>query len=220
MAQIIPHMSGDDLCLEVAGKTYPVIPKRGRAEISIWRDRVSACKVGGEVNGALTDFMGEPIALYKMDRQSQRRVDKNWGQGPVSFADGYPVLVTTTASLADLSKTAGEALSMARFRPNIVIKTHTPWAEDEWAGLTFGESEREEDVPMAALDLVQPCGRCLVTTLDPETGVSMGQGVMKAMIDQRKSNDPRNPGVMFGVNATVKKADVLHIGMAVQPVRL
>jgi uncharacterized protein YcbX len=83
---------------------------------------------------------------------------------------------------------------MARFRPNVVIQTDEPYSEDKWSSVSIGD---------VALDLVKPCTRCQVTTLDPRTGAAKPQPVIAALQKLRMSSDRRNKGVLFGVNAVV-----------------
>ena len=85
----------------------------------------------------------------------------------VSFADGYPLLLTTTASLESLNSLIAEGehraegpLPMNRFRPNVGIEGTGPWEEDRWTRVTIGE------VPFR---VAKPSGRCVVTTTDQHT---------------------------------------------------
>jgi MOSC domain len=76
-------------------------------------------------------------------------------------ADGFPLLVATTASLEDLSRRAGATFEMERFRPNIVLSGSAAWEEDDWETLEVGD---------LSLRLVKPCSRCAITLVDPNTG--------------------------------------------------
>lgn len=133
-------------------------------EVTVWRDRLRASAAGPEADAWLEGALGRPCRLVHMaDPESARPVDPEYG-GPgdrVSFADGFPLLLTTTASLADLADRAGFALSMDRFRTNLVIEGAEPWAEDGWSEIRVGE---------AVFALVKPCARCAVTTVDQDTG--------------------------------------------------
>ncbi len=102
-----------------------------------------------------------------MDENAERLANPKWTPAPsqVSFADGYPILITNTASLTALNNhitsTDGNAIGMDRFRPNIVIESDTPWAEDNWQSMQIGD---------VILDLVKPCARCIITSIDQSTG--------------------------------------------------
>jgi uncharacterized protein len=79
----------------------------------------------------------------------------------VSFADGYPLLLISEASLHDLNSRLAAPLEMRRFRPNLVISDCEPYAEDEFASVRIGE---------LSFRGVKRCERCVVTTIDPDTG--------------------------------------------------
>ena len=132
---------------------------------------------------------------------------------PVSFADAFPVLVTTTASLAALNREieghGGQAVRMGQFRPNLVIDCNEAWAEDRWTKLQIGE---------VVLDLVKPCDRCVVTTTDQTTGEINGKEPLASLARIRRSTDPRIKGVLFGVNAVPRALGRIRIGDAVRAV--
>lgn len=180
-----------------------------RKTVRVWGDTLSARVAEGPVNARLSEFLGEPVCLVAMDAASERQTAAGFGApGPVSFADGFPYLITTTASLRALSETAGDDIPMERFRPNIVIETDTPWLEDDWTTLDMGGH---------VFDLVKPCTRCVVTTLDQQTGEQVGQSTMQAMIKTRARSGPWGKGVIFGMNAMARRVGGdLRVGMAVK----
>src|SRR5690606_37142846 len=107
----------------------------------------------------------------------------------VGLADGFPLLVTTTASLEAVRRQAGPHIGMERFRPSIVVEAAEPWAEDGWARLSLDGVE---------VDLVKPCTRCVVITTNQDRGVIDGPEVMAALKALRRSADARASGVLFG----------------------
>lgn len=201
----------DDKGLELmfGGKNLRAVsPPKERQDVIVWGSVVSALVADDAVNAALSDWLGEDVRLVFMDAQAKRPTSIDWAAGhETSFSDGYPVLVTNTASLArvnDYIKAAGHApVGMERFRPNIVIETDMPWAEDGWQTLRVGA---------AVLELVKPCTRCIVTTLDPLSGKAQPEPVLGALRELRMSRDPRNKGVLFGVNAVVKQSGKVALG--------
>ena len=107
--------------------------------VTLWADHMTAYPASGEAHAWFSDFLNLACRLvYQGD--TIRPVDPRWSKpGDIAtFADAYPVLVCTTASLADLNRRLGETLPMDRFRPNIVITNDEPWAEDEWASIEIG----------------------------------------------------------------------------------
>ena len=130
----------------------------------------------------------------------------------VSFADGYPLLLTTEASLTALGdwllEAGDEPVPMTRFRPNLVVAGARPWAEDDWLGRRL----RIGDVVFRA---AKSCSRCVVTTIDQETGERDRQP-LRALGRHRRHRD----GLLFGINlipdigagqrALIRVGDELH----------
>jgi len=145
-------------------------------------------------------FLGRPARLAWQADPGARRLppdapapdDQPPDGGPVNLADGFPVLLATTASLDAvndwLAGSGDEPVPMTRFRPNVVIGGATAWAEDGWAGRRL----RLGDVPLRAAG---GCARCVVTTIDQETGTPGGQP-LKALGRHRRYAD----GLLFAIN--------------------
>ncbi len=86
----------------------------------------------------------------------------------VSFADAFPVLLASEDSLAMLNDWIAEGprsdegpLPMTRFRPNLIVRGAPSFDEDTWARIRVGDAE---------FRVVKDCDRCVMTTLDPQTG--------------------------------------------------
>ena len=207
MAQIIVS-AGETLTLMLDGDAVEARLGLERQKVQVWGDRLSARIADDAVNAALSDFLGEPVQLVIMDDLSDRPTDPAFGTpSQVSFADGYPYLITTTGSLVALQDSAGDAMPMDRFRPNIVIETDAPWLEDSWRQLEMGG---------VVFDLVKPCTRCVVTTLDQETGAQVGQSTMEALIRTRARAGSWGRGVVFGINAIARASgQTLQVGLPV-----
>jgi uncharacterized protein len=109
------------------------------------------------------------------------------GAHPVNLADGYPVNLACTASLAALNEliaaahpddpVKGAAVPMTRFRPNVVVDGTDAWAETGWRRIRIGSVE---------FRVAEQCGRCVMTTLDPETGERRGPEPLRALGRHRK----------------------------------
>lgn len=180
-----------------------------RRRVRIWQDEVDALSGGEDAAAWISAALGTPAALVTADAATRRAPDPRWTGGlpaPVAFPDGFPVLVCSTASLAELGRWMGTAPPMACFRPNVVIEGWTEWAEDELRELRCGE---------VTLRLVKPCTRCVVTTLDPSTG-EPGPDPLPALRAHRY--DATLKGVTFGQNALViaPPGAVLRVGAGVE----
>ena len=214
LARLIAIPSKDKLSLSFEGAQYDLnlgAPKR-MAEISVWKDDFQASIYQDPVNDWLSKHLGGEFELASMDQAIRRReTDERASPFDVSFADGYPILIATTASLQALNdyvREQGEtALPMSRFRPNIVIDGAQPWAEDSWKQIKIGN---------VIIDCVKPCTRCIMTTLDPISGESLGDISLKALTHLRRSADKRLKGVLFGTNAIPLGAGLLKQGDKVE----
>ena len=208
LAQLIALPRADGLELKLGAQNILVKqPIQTRANVQVWSSHVDALICDDNVNSALSEWLGENLSLAYMDDNADRQTDSEWDDGPVSFADGYPILITTSASLEALNEhiiqTSDTPIPMSRFRPNIVIEGSKSWADDGWATIQIGD---------LVLDLVKPCTRCGVTTLDQMTGVSQGQTSLAALHAIRKSGDRRVKGVLFGWNAIPRNKGRLNTG--------
>lgn len=166
----------------------------------VWRDTLEVEVLGPETQAWIRQRFGQDLRLVRYFKQSQRFTEQ---QDPVAFADGFPILVCNQASLDDLNqRVQPPMLQMRAFRPNVVIASGTPWAEDQWKGLKIGN---------ATLELISPCVRCKVTTLDPE---DPHQGhphkePLATLANFRRSEK----GVTFGWNAVLRgPSTTLRVG--------
>ena len=153
----------------------------------------------------MTALLGQPARLVWQADPTGRPVQNNaLPDDRVSFADAYPMLVTNTASLAAvddwLVEAGAEPVSMSRFRPNVVVTGAEAWAEDDWPGrrLRIGE---------VTVRAAQACDRCLVTTIDQDTGVK-GQQPLKILGQYRRFPD----GLLFGMNLIPDTTGVIRVG--------
>lgn len=200
------------LRLLMEGKADILVPPplpENRMDVIVWKSAVSAAVADGETNRQLSDWLGRDIRLVFFDDRAERVANPTWAgeDTPVTFADGYQILITTTGSLKALNEdmlSHGEgSVGMDRFRPNIVIDADEAWPEDRWEAIEIGGIR---------LDLVKPCARCIMTTQDQKTGSREGPNPMPAMGRIRMSADRRVPGPLFGWNATPRGAGTITIG--------
>jgi uncharacterized protein len=194
LARLAPRIVDGGLELDFAG----LAPLSLRAaegepcEVSVWEDRLRALDAGDAAAAWLTRALGEPVRLVRLARDSRRCADRSWvGERdvPVSFSDGYPILVCTRGSLAALNARLPVAVPMERFRPNLVLDGLAPFAEDGIRTLRVGA---------VVLHLVKPCTRCSVPAVDQDSGersTDPGPALKEFRYDQALR------GVTFGVNA-------------------
>ncbi|MFQ5645283.1 MAG: MOSC domain-containing protein, partial [Thiogranum sp.] len=211
LAVVETQFAGDVLRVSVAGRQPLQLPLQAPdvepRKVTIWRDQCDAVPVGAEADAWFSDYLGMACQLVRMTDELVRGVDTNFGQpgDEVSFADGFPLLLLSEASLHDLNGRLDQAVSMRRFRPNLVVDGEQPYAEDNWRRLRVGEVEFEG---------VKNCSRCVFTTIDPDTGVkNPDREPLRTLSSYRRRPEG---GVFFGQNLIPRSGGVIHVGDVVE----
>lgn len=203
LALVATRFDGADVVITIPEQgEYRLTPGHKSLDVDVWRDRVSAVSCAGGASEALSRFCGKSVYFVYMSEDTFRRVDPDRvpAYRRVSFADGFPFLVTSTASLEDLNSRLEQPVEMRRFRPNIVVDGAKPWEEDHWETLVVGD---------VSLSVVKPCSRCILTTVDPDTGVqSPDRQPLRTLASFRRTPD----GVIFGVNGLHQGRGTISIG--------
>lgn len=176
--------------------------------VKIWNSECTAAVYPAEVNRWFSDFLGLDCQLVEMPDTTLRSVDPKYamhnGEDIVSFADGYPFLLIGEGSLADLNSRLAMPVPMNRFRPNFVVSGSDAFAEDTWKKVRIGET---------VFHLVKPCGRCVMPTIDQETGVKDGKEPLKTLASFRTVNGK----VLFGQNLIAENpGGVIRVGDEVE----
>ena len=156
--------------------------------VRVWDDRVAAEPTGAEANAWLSEFIGQPCRLVRMPGATRRAVDPDYATADdqVGFADGFPFLLISQASLDDLNVRLEQPVPMLRFRPNLVVSGCAPFAEDGWRRIRIGALE---------FRVAKPCSRCVIPTIDYATGVRGREPLQTLMTYRRRDNK-----VYFGQN--------------------
>lgn len=126
--------------------------------VGVWRDNIEAQVCHSTVNNWLSTYLQQPCQLLFFGEHSKRQVKNS--KRSVAFPDAYPLLLISKASLVALNKRSKRNNTMKQFRPNIVIDKCDTFDEDSWHKIQIGE---------VTFDVVSPCSRCILTTIDPET---------------------------------------------------
>ncbi len=156
-----------------------------------------------------SDYLGRNVRLVRIPETYRRPLEAGFSQpgDHTGYADGYPVLVTSTASLDALRRHfpgTHKQLGMNRFRPNIVLKGLAPFEEDVIAAVKIGD---------VVFDFTKPCSRCILTTVDPETGLKDDQQQpLATLVQTRKGKAGGLQGVFFGQNAIARGTKPLFNG--------
>ena len=208
MARIGVRLTDEALVLEHPAVAPLVIPleraDQPRLPVYVWDDLCQALDEGAEaaawLGDVLGDFKGSGLRLVRFAPDQRRDVEAHYlapdERAHTAFADGYPFLVVTEGSLAEVNRrleAKGLApVPMARFRPSIVIDAAEPFAEDGWDELALHEGA-------VRLGLRKPCQRCKITTVDQATGeIAVPGEPLRTLVEM---NPRRAPGGYFGQNA-------------------
>lgn len=168
--------------------------------VSVWDDTCIGQRVSDEADAWFSRQLERPCRLVYMPDSTQRTVDAAYAHNKeiTSFSDGYPLLIIGQASLDDLNSRLASPLPMNRFRPNIVFTGGIPFQEDDMKQFTIG------DVQFFG---VKPCARCVVTTIDQESGIKAKEP-LKTLSTYRAKDQK----IYFGQNLLFKGSGTIRVG--------
>ncbi|MGB0467047.1 MAG: MOSC domain-containing protein [Pontibacterium sp.] len=173
-------------------------------QVNVWGTEVNGQCCGIEFDEWFSTKLGVPCQLLYFGDQSERGTPR-FPDKPVAFADGYPLLLISEASLDDLNQRAGKQFDMRQFRPNIVISGCTPYAEDDWRAIKIGE---------VIFDVVKPCTRCVMTTYHPDTLERFANTEpLKTLATYRRNS---NNEVDFGQNIIPRNEGLIQLDDVVE----
>jgi uncharacterized protein YcbX len=193
----------DELRLSVGDGT-------GLKEVVIWNDICAARDLGDEAAEWISSALETPARLVYMPDTTDRMVDARFpgSRGTVSFADAFPFLLIGEASLGELNSRLDAPLGMERFRPNFVVAGSEAFAEDGWRRIRIGGNE---------FNVVKPCARCVMTTIDQKLGQSGGKEPLRTMALFRRAEQLlpdrfqdlglKKNDVLFGQNLVALRAN-------------
>ncbi len=221
--EITPTGAAGDRIFMVVDETGELISQREVPALALVesRDVIAACESTGNVvdvklhswrgegedqgdlvAAQLSAQLGMAVRVVRFPDDFQRRTSR--GEGVAVYQDGYPITVTSQASLEQLGQWLGETLPIERFRPNILLAgLETPFEEDDILSIRAGEVE---------LDFVKLCGRCVMTTIDQDTG-EKGREPLRELGKRRVL--PQLGGgqeIMFAVNAVPRTTGTIRVG--------
>lgn len=212
LAQVKTHFGLDYLEVRLGSDVHRINLKTGvqanpldHISATIWKEEVRVLPVKTELNQSLSDFLGQRVRLVRYSALSQRlRSSVNPDFRPETrFTDSQPFNFFSNGSLQDLNKRLAEkgepSRSTKNFRPNMVFSSVKPFIEDSWYRIQIGE---------VIFSQPKRCTRCVVTTLDPETGASQGPEPLKTLSEFRKSDGK----VYFGQQMTPENEGLIRVG--------
>lgn len=206
LSQITVRRKHDHLTLEGPGieSLTTTIENGPLRPVEVWRHRGEAHHVHPEADRWLSQFLQRDVALVGCPEDMQRVADPDWARQttPISFVDGYPILILSEASVEDLNTRLQTPVDAMRFRPNIRLRGCVPFAEDGWKTIRIGD---------AVIDILKPCDRCSVVSIDPVNGATSKEP-LSTLATFRKSP----AGILFGQNGATREPATLRTGDSVE----
>jgi uncharacterized protein YcbX len=197
-ALVLSHSDAEPLRVPLAATDL------ARLSVYVWEDRCDALDEGIKASEWLTellgDYRGSGLRLVRFAPVHRRRVEPHFlapgEQAHTAFADGYPFLVVSEASLAEVNRRLAakglDPVPMSRFRPSLVVDVETPFIEDGWRELAAIDGTWR-------LGLRKPCQRCKITTVDQQSGeIAVPGEPLRTLVEM---NTRAAPGGYFGQNA-------------------
>jgi uncharacterized protein YcbX len=210
LALVQPSVIGGELVLRAPGLStlrVPVEDDRPPTRTVLLRaDSLRVIDEGLEAAEWFGDVLEAEVRLVRLPEAQARRVSLKYAPEPAytSLTDGYPALLVSEESLHDLNNrlhARGKfGVEMRRFRPNIVVSGVPAFAEDDWRRVRLG------DLPF---EVVKPCARCAITTVDPARGEVLDSTEPLATLATYRRMDGK---VMFAQNVIPRATGVLRVG--------
>lgn len=218
----LPTSRQDPLRLRAPGAPpleVPVVCSQ-RRPVRVWDDRNVGAEDQGDAAAAwLASVLGvEGVRLVRMADDVDRACSRKYAPrgSTTTFTDGFPLLLASDASLAEVNERLGArgktAIPMDRFRPNLVIAADAeqggpsmggaaarPFAEDGWASICVRGAGGG-----ASFGVVKPCARCKMPTIDQSTAVPDGRGSAAATVGADDDDEGGGPTSEAEPTATLR----------------
>lgn len=210
LARVRVELAGDALRLTGDG-LEPVIADPAeiggeRTVVQLFRREAVGHRAPAAVNAWFSRFLGQTVHLLYQKDEDLRLCDPDFAVAPgidrVGYADGFPYLIATEATLDRVNTLLAEPVPMNRFRPNIVVGRTEADAEYGWKRLSIGEAE---------LDIVKPCPRCIMTTIDQTRGEKTGKEPL-ATLGRAYFLSGQVQGAVFAENAIPTRLGQIAVG--------
>lgn len=172
--------------------------------VTLWDDQVEAQLIDHEINAWLSAILSRSVQLVFINDQTHRQVDLEYANkgDSTGFADGFPLLLISQASIDFLAQESGIPLLAQNFRPNIVVQGCEAFEEDQWRKIRIGDIE---------FDIVKSCSRCVIPSIDLETA-EKNKPVMTVMLKHRRQGKK----VYVGQNLIHRGFGDIHINQKIE----
>ena len=210
LARVTTRLDGNRLLLDCPGRSTLQVPldvsTGAERSVTIWKDTCKGMTAGPAAAEWFSSLLETPCELVRQSDSGARQVDLRYAEPDdrVAFADGFPFLLISQASVDDLNSRLDEGVPVDRFRANIIVDGCAPHAEDGWSTVTIGEVD---------FRVAKPCARCVVITTDQLDGTRSAEP-LRTLASYRTINGK----VLFGQNLVHRGPGTLRVGDKVQPI--
>ena len=158
-------------------------------KVTVWNDSLIAQRLSQDVDQWLSEILEQLCHLVYMPENAQRQIDTDFAKKDqyVSFADAFPILLVSQASIDDLNSKLEKPVNINRFRPNIIITGVNAFQEDIWGKFVINTINY-----IAA----KPCSRCIMPSINQEKGIQDNVKLLSVLNKYRKFDKK----IKFGVN--------------------
>lgn len=207
MALLAAQLLPEGLKISAPGMADVLVDLSAAGEVlsvEVWGDQCRAHAVSDEADRLLSEFLQQPVRLVVFPEDEVRTVDQQYAApgDQTAFADGFPFLLISQASLDELNGRLDQPVSMRRFRPNLVVSGCEAFAEDDWKLIRVGD---------LTFRVVKPCSRCGIPNIDPDSAEKTVFPIKTLMTYRR-----RDKQVYFGQNLIHDAMGELAEGMPVE----
>ncbi|XP_062390906.1 mitochondrial amidoxime-reducing component 1-like [Sardina pilchardus] len=207
---------GGDICLNAPGMEELRVPQHqpnnNILNCKVFTENIQGRDCGDEVSGWLTRYLGKTVRMVHYEpRMKPRKCKERKPPFPpdeeVAYSDAGPIMLLSEASLRDLNSRLDNDVTVAQYRPSIVVNDCEAFSEDSWDEIQIGPVRMKR---------VMACGRCILTTVDPDTGVSNRTESLDTLKSYRLCDPSEKktygPSPLFGQYYIVKQTGTLHVG--------
>ncbi|WP_310560873.1 MOSC domain-containing protein [Flavobacterium sp.] len=168
----------------------------------VWDDETKVFEVNKATSKWFSEALGFRCKLVKIANIGDRKHSSSKLNTTlnVSLADGYPYLLIGSESLNFLNEKLEEKITIARFRPNIVISSSIAHEEDFFGNFQIGTVKFKN---------TKSCGRCIMVNNNPMNGI-VKKEPLKTLSAYRKVEN----SILFGTNAMCLNEGKISIGDA------
>jgi len=204
LALVRVRLGEEELRLEAPGLSVLEVPFERdpgpTVKVAVWKDESAARDEGRTATEWFSTHLGSSARLVRLADDDARPLGAPSAQpgDRLSFADAYPFLLLSEASLDGLNRRLSLPVPMDRFRPNIAITGCGPHDEDGWRHVRIGEVD---------FRFAKPCARCVITTTNQETG-ERGREPLHTLATYRLQDGE----VLFGQNLIHEGRGIVRVG--------